>query len=134
MSSTWKYGRNPGAEPPVCIPPGGVVLVMWNPPGMFPSANSQPNTPWKNARPPAASGAIELEWSVARDPDLRDVVAGGAVAAGPDADFTAKVDVGGLEPDTHYWYAFARGGERSPVGRTRTLPAATDHLRFAAVS
>jgi alkaline phosphatase D len=89
---------------------------------------------WTRATDPASSGPIELSWTLARDPDLDDVVASGAATAHPDVDFTAKVDVGGLEPDTHYWYAFARGDERSPVGRTRTLPAATDHLRFAAVS
>jgi alkaline phosphatase D len=50
-------------------------------------------------------------------------------------DFTAQVDVLGLQPDTHYWYAFETADERSPVGRTRTLPdAGVDHLRFAVVS
>ncbi len=78
---------------------------------------------------------VELTWTMARDPGLRDVVAAGNAAAEPDADFTVNVDVSGLEPDTHYWYTFDHGeGDRSPVGRTRTLPAAADHLRFAMVS
>ena len=77
---------------------------------------------------------VELSWILARDPDLRDVVAGGTASAAPEDDFTAHVDVGGLEPDTHYWYAFSSGEDRSPVGRTRTLPATTDHLRVAMVS
>ncbi|HEX9374916.1 MAG TPA: alkaline phosphatase D family protein [Actinomycetota bacterium] len=77
---------------------------------------------------------VSLDWTMSRDPDLRDVVATGTVTAEPDADFTAKADVGGLDPDTHYFYAFESGGERSPVGRTRTLPDRTDHLRFAMVS
>src|SRR4029079_15778517 len=78
---------------------------------------------------------VELQWTLASDPELSDVVASGTAIAEPDADFTVNVDVSGLEPDTHYWYAFAtEDGERSPVGRTRTLPQETDHLRFAMVS
>jgi alkaline phosphatase D len=33
------------------------------------------------------------------------------------------VEVGGLEPGRDYFYHFTIGGERSPVGRARTLPA-----------
>ena len=32
------------------------------------------------------------------------------------------MSVEGLSPATSYWYRFEAGGERSPVGRTRTLP------------
>ncbi|HYN99376.1 MAG TPA: alkaline phosphatase D family protein, partial [Actinomycetota bacterium] len=41
---------------------------------------------------------------------------------GPDRDFTVVVDVDGLEPATTYWYRFESSSERSPVGRTRTMP------------
>ena len=34
------------------------------------------------------------------------------------------VDVDGLRPDRWYWYRFAAGDARSPIGRTRTAPAA----------
>jgi alkaline phosphatase D len=44
------------------------------------------------------------------------------------------VDVDGLEPETHYYYAFSALGASSPVARTRTLPQETDHLRFAMMS
>jgi alkaline phosphatase D len=77
---------------------------------------------------------VDLRWTLARDPDLSDVVASGTVTATAEADHTAKADVAGLEPDRHYWYAFEAAGERSPVARTRTLPERTDHLRFAMVS
>src|SRR5437762_1733098 len=76
----------------------------------------------------------EVGWTVAGDPGLADVVASGSVTATARSDHTASVEVVGLEPDTHYWYAFEANGERSPVARTRTLPARTDHLRFAMVS
>jgi alkaline phosphatase D len=89
---------------------------------------------WTRVTVPGGSEPVELTWTIAGDPSMQDVVAGGSAKAHPDADFTAKVDVAGLEPDTHYWYAFNHRDERSPVGRTRTLPAATDRLRFAMVS
>ncbi|HET9473080.1 MAG TPA: PhoD-like phosphatase N-terminal domain-containing protein, partial [Steroidobacteraceae bacterium] len=69
----------------------------------------------------------DVRWTVARDPGLRRVVASGRVRTDITRDFTVKVDVGGLAPGHTYYYQFAtRGqfaarGERSPVGRTRTL-------------
>lgn len=76
-----------------------------------------------------------LRWTVSRDADLRDVVAAGEASPRAEDDFTVRVDVDGLEPDTHYWYAFEADGDRSPIGRLRTLPGAeVDHLRFAVVS
>jgi alkaline phosphatase D len=50
-------------------------------------------------------------------------------------DYTVKLDAAGLQPGTTYYYDFAAEGERSPVGRTRTLPAgATERLRLAVTS
>ena len=39
----------------------------------------------------------------------------------------------GLEPDRWYWYRFRAGDATSPVGRTRTMPAADGAARDAAV-
>ena len=64
------------------------------------------------------------------------MVARGSVTAAADADFTAQVDVDGLSPATHYWYAFIDPStrERSPVGTHPHLGNDVRHLRFAAVS
>jgi alkaline phosphatase D len=77
---------------------------------------------------------VRLKWTLASDPGLRSVVASGELEVTADTDYTVQVDVGGLQPDTNYWYAFDAGEDRSPVGRTRTLPVNPDHLRFAVVS
>jgi alkaline phosphatase D len=46
-----------------------------------------------------------------------------------------KIDVGGLAPATTYYYQFESGGERSVIGRTRTLPAGSaERARFGVVS
>jgi len=63
-----------------------------------------------------------VEWTLARDPALRDGVARGEAIARAEDDHTVTVDVAGLEPGATYWFRFAGGGSRSPVGRTRTLP------------
>lgn len=71
----------------------------------------------------------ELNWTVATDPALTDVVASGAVTAPPDDDHTVHVVVDGLPSGTRFWYGFtAADGTRSPVGRTTTLPSAGVHL------
>lgn len=76
-----------------------------------------------------------LVWTAARDPGLADVVAKGEVRAKAADDQTVQVEVGGLHPDTHYWYGFEANGESSQVGHFRTLPGRdVDHLRFAVVS
>jgi alkaline phosphatase D len=100
-------------------------VILWTrisaPP---PSANALPESP-----------AIPVSWSVARDAALSDVVAAGHCDASAETDHTVKVDVTGLEPSTRYWYAFEACGERSPVGRTKTLPDGhVERLRFAQCS
>ena len=82
----------------------------------------------------AGEQPVELGWVVAEDAGLQSVVASGSAVAESDADHCVSVDVGGLEPGRHYWYAFESGGERSPIGRTKTLPAHSEHVRFAVVS
>jgi len=69
------------------------------------------------------TGATSADWMVATDPEFAGVVVRGTAATGPESDFTVVVDAGGLQPATSYWYRFEAASERSPVGRTRTLPA-----------
>jgi alkaline phosphatase D len=52
------------------------------------------------------------------------IISGGQAMASPARDHTAKVVVGQLQPGKTYNYRFiAPDGTKSPVGRTRTLPA-----------
>jgi alkaline phosphatase D len=78
---------------------------------------------------------VELGWVVSKDASLTAPVKQGTITATADADFTAKVDVTGLEAGTTYYYAFtAPGRGRSVSGRTRTLPTTSDHARIAFTS
>jgi phosphodiesterase/alkaline phosphatase D-like protein len=104
---------------------------------------------WTRATPPTPRGEpiaspgsgrgapILVRWQVATDPDFRRVVAGAVVKTDASRDHTVKVDVGGLEPYTRYWYRFIAAGQVSPVGQTQTAPdepGVLHALRFALVS
>ena len=91
-------------------------------------------TPAGGVSPSAGSDAIEVEWVIARDEGLTDVVGSGTADAAAVHDWCVHVDADGLEPASSYWYAFRALGADSPVARTRTLPAETDHVKFAMVS
>lgn len=90
---------------------------------------------WTRVTPGEPGAAVEGTWVVATDPALRQVVASGAFSTGADRDHTVKVDAGGLQPGTTYYYRFLALGGSSPVGRTRTAPSgAVARLRIAVVS
>ena len=77
---------------------------------------------------------VPVDWVIARDPELRDVVDRGAAEASAEQDHTVHVDAKGLQAATEYWYGFTAAGESSPVARTRTLPAQPERARFAMCS
>ncbi|MEL6111592.1 MAG: alkaline phosphatase D family protein, partial [Pseudomonadota bacterium] len=83
----------------------------------------------------ALPGNQTVTWAMARDEAFTDIVADGTETTGPARDGTVKVDVQGLAPGTTYFYRFDHDGERSPIGRTRTLPVGdTGKARFAVIS
>lgn len=65
-------------------------------------------------------------WEVARDSGFTRVVRTGITRTNALRDFTVKVDVDGLAPDSIYHFRFTYNGARSTTGRTRTLPVATN--------
>ena len=82
-----------------------------------------------------AAAVVPVRWVVAYDARLQSVVASGSVETSSARDYTVKVDAGGLQPGRLYYYAFDVMGERSVVGRTKTLPQdSVSRLRLASVS
>ena len=80
---------------------------------------------------------FNLRFEVSTDERFRRVVRRGTVAAPPREAHTAHAEVTGLRPGTQYWYRFKWGPVVSPVGRTRTAPAAGSmprSMRFAYAS
>ncbi len=90
---------------------------------------------WTRVTPLVATERLAVDFIVARDPALQDVVRSGRVRTDPTRDWTVKLDVDGLAPATTYYYRFDCKGASSPVGRTRTLPVGhVEQLRLAVVS
>lgn len=90
---------------------------------------------WTRVTTPNWYDDVDVKWQVARDSKMRRVVARGSASANVYRDFTVKVDVDCLDPATTYYYQFSAAGERSAIGRTRTLPRGhARQARLAVVS
>jgi alkaline phosphatase D len=90
---------------------------------------------WTRVTPGTGLGRRTVRWRVASDPGFHHVRRSGWAEAGPERDFTVKVDVDGLEPGRTWWYRFELGREVSPAGRARTLPeGSTEEVVLVALS
>jgi alkaline phosphatase D len=77
---------------------------------------------------------VEVTWEVAADRAFRTITRSGTSIARPELGHSVHVEAQGLEPGREYFYRFRTGGEISPIGRTKTAPAAgaaIGQLRFA---
>jgi alkaline phosphatase D len=77
---------------------------------------------WTRITPETASSQLSVKWSVATDTLMENVVANGTFITGPERDYTVKIDASGLNADKWYYYQFEYDGDKSIIGRTRTLP------------
>ena len=79
---------------------------------------------------------VPVDWAVATDEKMHTVVQHGTDYATPEWAHSIHVEPSGLDPGRDYWYRFESGGERSPIGRTRTAPtygAPLDRLKLGVV-
>lgn len=80
---------------------------------------------------------VTVHWEIAEDEAMKKVVNSGTAIAPPQLGHSVHVVAKGLKPDRWYWYRFTVGDAVSPIGRTRTLPAANslpEQLKFAFAS
>src|SRR5262245_43898060 len=75
-----------------------------------------------------SSQAVTVNWEIATDEQMKEVVQRGSVVASPAFGHSVHVDVRGLRPGRWYWYRFMAGSAVSPIGRTRTAPALSGRL------
>jgi alkaline phosphatase D len=68
--------------------------------------------------------AVEVDWEVAADDQMRQVLQKGKAIARPEMNHAVHIEVAGLEPAREYFYRFRIGNERSGIGRSKTFPAA----------
>lgn len=69
---------------------------------------------------------FEVKWELAEDEAFKRVVQRGTEIASPTLGHSVHVELNGLQSDRWYWYRFMSGDFTSPVGRTKTMPAANE--------
>ncbi|MFE6862943.1 alkaline phosphatase D family protein [Nocardia sp. NPDC057668] len=84
-----------------------------------------------------ANAPVTVEYEVAHDEAFTRVVTRGSATATRELGHSVHPEITGLEPDRWYFYRFRAGADISPIGRTRTAPAAGQamaRMRFAFAS
>lgn len=81
----------------------------------------------EQGRPPS-NAPVCVDWAVASDQGMSNVVKNGKAYTSSDIDYTVKVEASGLQPFTTYYYQFTvcNSENKSGVGRTKTTPNADD--------
>ncbi|QQS27515.1 MAG: alkaline phosphatase D family protein [Sphingobacteriales bacterium] len=84
---------------------------------------------------PQDDNPIDVEWKMATDPEMTNIIQTGVFTTNAERDFTVKIDVTDLSPGSAYYYNFSALGVNSMTGRTRTVPVGNvNKLRFAVAS
>ncbi len=72
---------------------------------------------------PVKTGMTKVRVEISDSAEFTSIISGGQMTTGPWRDYTVKITVDGLSPNTRYHYRFiAADGTISPTGRTKTLP------------
>ena len=91
---------------------------------------------WTRVTPKdTTTDSLKVQWQVALDPQFTTISHDGEAQISNATDFTLKVDLQGLSPNTAYYYRFNAHGKTSPVGQGKTLPIGDiDKVKLAVVS
>ncbi|MBL4735767.1 MAG: alkaline phosphatase D family protein [Flavobacteriales bacterium] len=90
---------------------------------------------WTRVTPDSSITTVSVDWRVATDTNMTNIVASGTMSTTDSVDFTVKVDVTGLSANTWYYYEFTALGRSSLIGRTKTAQTGDNpQVRFAVVS
>src|SRR5688500_5876140 len=93
-------------------------------------ASSEGFVLWTRLAPDPLNGggmpadSVPVPWELAADERMKHVLRRGPALARPEWAHSVHVEVEGLPPHRWYWYRFRAGDAESPIGRTRTMPAA----------
>lgn len=66
--------------------------------------------------------SVRVHWEVSTDRDFADLVHQGSTSTHASRDFTVKVDIQNISPNTRYYYRFISNDKISPIGMMKTLP------------
>jgi alkaline phosphatase D len=88
---------------------------------------------WTRLVVPVTAPPVSVTWEIASDQGFTKDLQTGETKAQGEAGFSVHVDAERLQPNARYFYRFQANGFTSPIGTTRTLPAAgaeVDKLKF----
>lgn len=77
---------------------------------------------------------VNVQWELDTSIEFSDNPKTGSITTDSSSNYTVKVDVSGLDPNTIYYYRFKALGGMSPTGRTRTAPGGDLAVRLAVIS
>ncbi|MWL88046.1 alkaline phosphatase [Cupriavidus sp. SW-Y-13] len=92
---------------------------------------------WTRVAGAGAGQSVSVRLQVSANADFSTLVVDSTLNALPDWDYTLRNKVTGLTAGTTYYYRFIAGSQTSPVGRTKTAPAAgtpLSQLKFAFIT
>lgn len=90
---------------------------------------------WTRVLPVSQGEEIKVNWQIATDEAMTQIVNQGEAIAKAANDHTVKVDADQLTPNTRYYYQFEAQGVKSRVGKTKTLPiGAVSQVKMAVFS
>lgn len=92
---------------------------------------------WTRVNGSNGAKAVNVQLQVSAQPDFGTLIVNSTLSALPDFDYTLRNKVTGLAAGTTYYYRFIVGSQTSPVGRTKTAPAAgtpLSQLKFAFIT
>lgn len=89
---------------------------------------------WTKVSPSDSLSNVEVDWELASSEDFNSILKYGKYTTSSDRDYTVKIDLKGLNPDSRYFYRFKALGDTSIIGKTKTTPVNADSLQLAIVS
>lgn len=90
---------------------------------------------WTRATTSQSNFEVTVAWELASDSQFKNIIRSGREQTDKSRDFTIKIDVQELDPNTEYFYRFMGLNTQSPIGRAKTLPINNiEQVKMAVVS
>ncbi|MBA6407912.1 alkaline phosphatase D family protein [Pseudoalteromonas sp. 5Ae-yellow] len=90
---------------------------------------------WTRATTAQSNFEVTVAWELASDSQFKNIIRSGREQTDKSRDFTIKIDVQELAPNTEYFYRFVGLNTQSPIGRAKTLPINNvEQIKMAVVS
>ena len=90
---------------------------------------------WTRATTSQSNFEVTVAWELASDSQFKNIIRSGREQTDKSRDFTIKIDVQELAPNTEYFYRFIGLQTQSPIGRAKTLPINNvEQIKMAVVS